>query len=243
MRVINVEALDDLKLKGLKIIQNDEYFKFGIDSVLLADFAKIRRNKTVVDFGTGNGVIPLLLYGRYEGIRIKGIELIKDLCELADRNVRLNGLESFIEIINGDIRKAIEIFGKGKTDYVVANPPYLKGDGLLNDNEYKRIARHELACTVRELTTQAAGILRDGGIMYMVHRANRLTDALYEMRTAGLEPKILRFVAKNEKSAPHIFLVKCMKNAKAGLVIRNTLYIYGSNGEYTGEIMEIYGHA
>jgi tRNA1Val (adenine37-N6)-methyltransferase len=236
-----MEALDDLNLNGLKIIQDSNYFKFGIDSVLLSDFSKIKKHRTVVDFGTGNGIIPLLLYGKYEGITIKGLELVKELYELALRNVTLNGLSGSIEIINGDIKDAAEIFGKGKIDYVVSNPPYIKSDGLLNENEFKRIARHELACTVKDIVVQAHGILNESGTLYMIHRANRLADVLFEMRAGDLEPKILRFISKNETTPPGLFLVKGVKNARPDLIIQKPLYIYDANNKYTEEIEVIYG--
>jgi tRNA1Val (adenine37-N6)-methyltransferase len=236
-----MEALDDLNLNGLKIIQDSNYFKFGIDSVLLSDFSKIKKNRTVVDFGTGNGIIPLLLYGKYENITIKGLELIKELYKLALRNVTLNGLSGSIEIINGDIKDAVKIFGKGKVDYVVSNPPYIKSDGLLNENEFKRIARHELACTVKDIVIQAHGILNESGTLYMIHRANRLADVLFEMREGDLEPKILRFISKNETTPPGLFLVKGVKNARPDLIIQKPLYIYDINNKYTEEIETIYG--
>jgi tRNA1Val (adenine37-N6)-methyltransferase len=236
-----MEVLDDLNLNGLKIIQDNNYFKFGIDSVLLSDFSKIRKDKTVVDFGTGNGIIPLLLYGKYKGITIKGIELVKELYELALRNVVMNGLSGSIEIINGDIKDAVKIFGKGRIDYVVSNPPYIKSDGLLNDNEFQRIARHELACTVSDIVEQAHGILSESGTLYMIHRSNRLADVLCEMRAGKIEPKIVRFISKNAVTPPGLFLVKGIKNAKSDLVIQKPLYIYDMDNKYTEEIEVIYG--
>jgi tRNA1Val (adenine37-N6)-methyltransferase len=238
-----MEILDDLDLKGLKILQNSSYFKFGIDSVLLSDFAKIKKAKTVVDFGTGNGIIPLLLYGKYEGIKIYGLELLKELYHLAERNVELNNLKDSIEIINGNIKDAVKIFGRSNIDYVVTNPPYLKGDGILNENEYKRVARHEIECTLKDLLHSAYGILKENGTFYMVHRVNRLADVLFEMRKSRIEPKILRFVAKNEESAPNIFLIKGIKNSKSDIIVQKTLNVYDKDNKYTFEIEKIYGRA
>lgn len=236
-----MEIIDDLHLKDLKIIQDDNFFKFGIDAVLLSDFSKIKKNKTVIDFGTGNGIIPLLLFGKYENIKIKGLELLEELSRLAIKNVELNELRENIEIINGDIKKATEIFGRCSADYVVSNPPYMKGDGLLNENMYKRIARHEMACTLRDVIDQASAILKDKGVLYMIHRTNRLTDAVFEMRRASIEPKIIRFISKKETCAPNLFLVKGIKNAAPDLIIEKTLYVYNIDNKYTEEIERIYG--
>jgi len=238
-----MEIVDDLDLKGLKILQNSSYFKFGIDSVLLSDFAKIKKARTVVDFGTGNGIIPLLLYGKYENIKIIGLELLKELYLLAKRNVEINDLKDSIEIINGNIKDAVKIFGRSSVDYVVTNPPYLKGDGILNENLYKRIARHEIECTLKDLLHSAYGILKENGIFYMVHRVNRLTDVLFEMRKSRIEPKVLRFVAKNDESAPNIFLIKGVKNSKPDIIIQKTLNIYERENKYTLEIEKIYGRS
>lgn len=236
-----MEMIDDLSLKGLKIIQDDRFFKFGTDAVLLSDFAKIKKNRTVVDFGTGNGIIPLLLYGKYENITITGIEILTELCELAARNVKLNGLDNSITIINGDIKYASKILGRASADYVVTNPPYLKGDGLLGMSEYKRVARHEIVCTLKDLLIQAALVLNESGILYMIHRTQRLSDVICEMRTQKLEPKILRLISKDKDSDPNLFLIKGIKNANPGIIIKKTLYIYDGTDKYSKEINDIYG--
>jgi tRNA1Val (adenine37-N6)-methyltransferase len=236
-----METVDDLGLKGFKIIQDDRFFKFGTDAVLLSDFAKIKKNKRVVDFGTGNGIIPLLLYGKYENISIKGLEILKDLYTLAKRNVELNDLNESITIINGDIRNAAVLLGRASADYVVTNPPYLEGDGLLGESEHKTVARHEIACKLKDLLSQAALVLNESGIIYMIHRTQRLTDVMHEMRTQKLEPKILRFISKDKDADPNLFLIKGIKNANPGIIIQKTLYIYDGSNKYSKEIDDIYG--
>lgn len=241
IRTFFMETIDDLSLKGLKIIQDDRFFKFGTDAVLLSDFAKIKKRKTVVDFGTGNGIIPLLLYGKYEDIDITGLEILTELYELAARNVRYNGLDDRIKIINGDIKNAALLLGRSSADYVVTNPPYLKGDGLLGVSEHKRVARHEIACTLKDLLLQASLVLKEAGILYMIHRTQRLSDVICEMRVQKLEPKILRFISKDNDTDPNLFLIKGIKNANPGITIQKTLYIYDGMDKYSKEIDDIYG--
>lgn len=235
------ERLDDLQLKGLKIIQRTDWFRFGIDAVLLAHFSNTPRDARVIDLGTGNGVIPLLLVGKYQPAEIVGLEIQSQVADLAERNVALNGLTGTIRIVKGDIRECRQLFPQGYFDFVVSNPPYIvDGKGLLNESEVKSVSRHELLCSLDDILEASASLLKFGGTLAMIHRPSRLTDILFQMRTHELEPKVIRFVHPTPGSRPNLVLVKGRKSGGKGLHVLEPLYIYDENGTYTDEIKEIY---
>ena len=189
MEIKEKERIDDLEYKGLKIIQKQDGFCFGIDSVLLSDFAKnIKKETIVVDLGTGTGILPILLSAKTQAKKIYGIEIQKDMAEMAKRSVLLNHLEKKIEIIPQNIKEiAME---KASIDVIVTNPPYKKDDtGLKNENISKRIARHEIYANLEDFIQISFQLLKDKGEFYMVHRPERLADILYELRKNKIEPK------------------------------------------------------
>jgi len=237
------EIIDNLEIDGLKLIQNNKYFKFGIDAVLLSDFAKtIKNNTKVVDFGTGTGIIPILLSSKTKAKQIIGVEIQEELVRIARRNAELNNLEEKIEIINEDINKISNIIENNTIDAIVTNPPYQKANtGVINETQEKVIARHEVKCDFETICKQAYSLLIDKGEIYVVHRADRLLDVLFNLRNYKLEPKLLRLVYPKSSSKPNLILVKAVKNAKPFLKIEKNLVIYKEDGEYTNEIFEIYG--
>ena len=236
------EKIDDLEYKGLKIIQNTKGFCFGIDAVLLSDFAKEIRNKSkVLDLGTGTGILSILLSAKTNLEKIYGIEIQKDVADMAKRSVKLNNLENKIEIINKNILDLTEIFEKNSIDSIVANPPYKKADtGKINENERKYISRHEVTATLKDFITVSNKLLKNGGSLYMVHRPERLSEINYELKINKLEPKKLRFVYPNYNEEPKLILIKATKNAKEFLKIEKPLVIYKEPGKYTDEILQIY---
>lgn len=173
------ERIDDLDLKGLKLIQNPEWFCFGTDAVLLSDFARIRKKEKVVDLGTGTGVIPILLYGKYLPRKIIGVEIQDEVAEMAGRSVELNNLTQVIEIYNGDIKDCYKYIGTNEFDVVVSNPPYQKvNGGLISPQDKKAISRHEILISLDELIYTSGKLLKDGGRLYMIHRPERLKDII-----------------------------------------------------------------
>ena len=240
MEIKEKERIDDLEYKGLKIIQKQDGFCFGIDSVLLSDFAKnIKKETIVVDLGTGTGILPILLSAKTQAKKIYGIEIQKDMAEMAKRSVLLNHLEKKIEIIPQNIKEiAME---KASIDVIVTNPPYKKDDtGLKNENISKRIARHEIYANLEDFIQISFQLLKDKGEFYMVHRPERLVDILYELRKNKIEPKKIKFVHSHVGDEPKLVLIKAVKNAKPFLSIEKPLYIYTEQGKYTKEILEIY---
>ena len=236
------ERIDDLGLKNLKIIQNKEGFCFGIDSVLLSDFAKnIKKDSLVMDLGTGTGIIPILLCGKTELKKVVGIEIQQEVYEMAKRSIKLNNLENRFEILNEDILNLEKIYNENTFDVIVTNPPYKKmNTGILNENEKKLISRHEYKANLEDFLKTSRRLLKDKGEFYMVHRPERLVDIMYLMRKYKIEPKNIRFVFSHKENPPKLVLIKGIKNAKPFLKIEKNLYIYGEKEKYTDEIYEIY---
>ena len=184
MKLEKNERLDDLEYKNIKIIQNKDYFCFGIDSILLSDFAKgIKENSICIDLGTGNGVLPILLTAKTKLKKIYGVEVQEKLADLAKRNVVLNNMEQNVEIINENIKNLENIFNVKSFDYVITNPPYKKkGTGIENGVKEKLIARHEIEGNLEDFLNISYKLLKDNGTLYMVHRTERLVDFLFELR-------------------------------------------------------------
>ena len=236
------ERIDDLEYKGLKIIQNTDGFCFGIDAVLLSDYAKgIKRNSKVLDLGTGTGILSILLAGKTELNKIYGIEIQEEVAEMANRSVLLNDLQDRVEIVNKNIKELSEIFEKNSFDAIVTNPPYKKlNTGLENEKEKKFISRHEVTASLEDFIKISFDLLKDKGTLYMVHRPERLAEIIYNLKKYKLEPKSLRFVHSNVNDEPKLVLIKAVKNAKEFLKIDKPLFVYDEKGEYTKELLKIY---
>lgn len=243
MELLENERIDDLQYKGLKLIQNKDGFCFGVDSVLLSDFAKtMKKNSTVVDIGTGTGIIGLLLCKKTNLKKIYGVEIQEEVAEMAKRSILLNNLQDKFEVINSDINNIFEFLEPNSIDCVVTNPPYKKVDtGVKNEDEKQMISRHEVKCTLEDVIEKGAKLLKDRGEFYMVHRAERMVDIMCTLRKYRLEPKNVRFVHPKQNEKPNLILVKAIKYANEFLKIDKPLVIYGENGDYTDEINEIYG--
>ena len=238
------ERIDDLEYNNLKIIQNEKGFCFGIDSILISDFAReIKQGSVGVDLGTGTGIISILLASKTKLSKIIGIEIQKDMADMAKRSVELNSLQDKIEIKNLNVKEIAEkaLLEREKFDFVVTNPPYKKLDtGKTNENEYKFISRHEVTANLEDFIKATKYLLKDKGSMYIVHRPDRLVDIIELMRKYKIEPKKMRFVYSTIESEPTLVLIKGIKNAKQFLKVEKPLIIYNSKGEYTEEIHKIY---
>lgn len=235
------ECLDDLQ-NGYMLIQKNNTFKFGVDAVLLADFAQVKRSDHVLEMGTGTGIIPILLHAKKQPASITALEIQVDMADMAQRNVKYNKLEDKIRILHMDLKEAPERLGRAIYDCVVTNPPYVKREaGINNPEESKAIARFEITCTLQGVVSTAKELLKTGGKFFMVHRADRLVDIIYEMRNQGVEPKRIRFVHSNAGKRPHLILIEGVRGGRPELKFMDPLYIYDSMGEYTEEIHQIYG--
>ena len=236
------ERIDDLEYKGLKIIQNKEGFCFGIDSILLSDFAKnIKKGAKVLDLGTGTGIIATLLCGKTELSEIIGIEVQKEVAEMAKRSIQLNHLEDKFRIIQDNIVNLNNHFEKNTFDVIVTNPPYKKKEtGVQNEDTRKLISRHEIEANLEDFIKTSKDMLKDKGEFYIVYRPERLVDLLSLMRKYKIEPKRIRFVYSNNHAVSKLVLVQGVKNGKPFLKLEPNLYIYDENGEYTEEVLNIY---
>ncbi len=236
------ERIDFIQRKGYKIIQNPEVFCFGIDAVLLADFAKVKKKDHVLDIGTGTGIIPILMFARYENEHYTGIDVQEDMIEMANRSVALNKIENHLKMVHLNVKDLKKTYCENSFDVVTCNPPYMKGQaGLISENESKMIARHEITCSLEDIIQNAAYVLKDRGKLYMIHRPHRLVDILFLMRQHKLEPKRMRMIHPKEGKAPTMVLVEGIKYAKPELIVEPALYVYNNDGKYTDEIYDIYG--
>lgn len=212
------ERIDDLQYKGLKIIQNNDGFCFGIDSVILSDFAKnIKENSDVVDLGTGTGILGLLLCGKTKLRTITGIEIQEDVAKMAEKSIKLNELENRFKIFNVNINSVFKenLLEKNKFDVVIMNPPYKElGSGITNENKSKLIARHEITATLEDFVKTAAALLKDKGELYIVHKPERTVDIITKLRENKLEPKELKVVYSRKDTDASLILIKAVKGRK-----------------------------
>ena len=236
------ERLDDLQINNLKIIQNKNGFCYGIDSVLISDYAKkMKKNARIIDLGTGTGVIAILLTAKVNPKKIIGVEIQESIAEMAKRSILLNHLEDKVEILHEDIRKLDKILENNSFDVIVTNPPYMKiNTGLKNENNIKLISRHEVECNIEDIARVSHRLLNENGEIYMVHRPDRLVDIMEIFRRYKLEIKELRMVYSKENMQANLVLIKAVKNARPFLKVDTPLYVYKKDGEYTREILEIY---
>ena len=236
------ETLEDLQISGLSIIQKRDGFRFGIDAVLLSDFAKEIRTDRMLDMCTGSGVIPVLLSAKTKTPEIFGIEIQEEVFEMAKRTVAMNGLGERIHIDLGDIKNATEIYGKRAFGLITCNPPYMpKGTAVINEQDTKIIARHEVLCTLEDVILSASLLLKQHGHFMLVHKPARLADILCLMRKYEIEPKRIRFIHKKADAEPSLVLVDGAYKGGCELRIMPPLYIYNENGEETEELKRIYG--
>lgn len=237
------ERIDDLEFNGFKIIQNKNGFCFGIDAVLLSDFAKnIKRDAYVMDLGTGTGIISILLCGKTKLKKIIGVEVQEDVCDMACRSSKLNKLNGKFDVINENILDLNNLYENGSFDAIVTNPPYKKKNtGVVNDDVRKLISRHEILAELEDFIKVSSKLLKDKGEFYMVHRTERLVDIIFLMRKYKIEPKEIRFVCSRKDEEPKLMLIKGVKNGNSFLKFDKNLYVYNQNGDYTDEILKIYG--
>ncbi len=233
--------MDSLQFQGLKIIQKEKGFRFGTDSVLLADFAGVRPGDRVVDMGTGTGILSILMASREERSTYMALEIQPDMAEMAQRSVALNGLEARIEVKTCDFREAAGFLGYGSFTLAVCNPPYGKAGGtLLSSTETKRIARHESECTVEEMARSAAALLRSGGRLAVVYPAPRALELMAALRAVHLEPKRIRTIHARADREPKLILMDAVKGGGSMLHWLPPLILSEADGTPSAEWKRIY---
>ena len=237
------ERVDDLQRNGYRIIQDPGRFCFGMDAVLLAGFAGDARGERLLDIGTGTGILPLLMEARTAIPHLWGLEIQKESAEMAERSIKLNGLEEKIEIITGDIREADRLFETASFDVITCNPPYMiDTHGLINPDAPKAIARHEILCTLDDVVRNAAKLLKPNGSFFMVHRPFRLAEIITTMTHYKLEPKRMRLVYPYIDKEPNMVLLEGCRGGKSRITIEKPLIVYQSPNVYTDEIYNVYGY-
>lgn len=239
-----MKRIDEIGFGKLKLAQEPEEFCYGIDAVMLADFA-IKMSKPfdkAIDLGTGTGIIPLILSHRTGAKTIDGIEVQENSFKLAEENVEMNDLAGRVSFININVKdvKAKLADRFESYDLVTTNPPYTKGGGgIQNDNMAKTIARHETLANLEDFVKAASFLLKDRGDFVMVHRPSRLVDICYLCRKYRLEPKEIQMVSAKNGQAPNIMLCHCVKNAGQELKVLEPLAVYDEEG-YSQEIKKMY---
>ena len=235
------ERVDDLQRNGYRIIQNPERFCFGMDAVLLSSFAKAKPGEKVLDLGTGNGIVPILMEAKTKGEKFFGLEIQEESADLARRSVALNELEEKIEIVTGDMKEAVNIFGAASFHVITMNPPYMTGNhGIVNPGDAKAIARHEITCSLEDMISQASKVLKCKGRFYMVHRPFRLAEIMTLMVKYHLEPKRMRLVYPYVDKEPNMVLIEGLKGGNSRSTVESPLIVYEKPGVYTEELKRMY---
>ncbi len=236
---MTAEKIEDLGIKGYKVIQTKDGFCFGSDAVLLARFARFKKGQRVLDMCTGTGIIPILIWAKNSLSSIDAIEIIPSVADMAARTMEINSLSDKIHVIQGDLKNSAAIYGKRVFDAVTCNPPYMnKGGGLVNPNGRLAAARHEVFCTLDDVVKSASEVLKQNGKLFMVHRADRLCDVITSLRKYKIEPKRLSMVQPDSKSAPNLILVEGAYGGKAQLIITPPVLMYDDDGNYIQSITE-----
>ena len=231
-----MKRLDDVLGYGLKIYQDSDFFSFSLDSIILANFCTLRlRDKNIVDFCSGNGIVPLILSKRTNSF-IRGVEIQPKLQELASLSIQQNHLDHQISIECMDV-KDFALKHHDEFDLVLCNPPYFK----VQDHNYfnlsleKTIARHEVCLTLADLCKSAFQVLKEHGTFCIVHRSERLMDILIEFKNHHIEPKRIQFFYENIHKPSNLILVEGQKMGSVGLKIDKPFILYQLDGTMTDE--------
>lgn len=235
------ERVDDLQLAGLRILQKERGFRFGMDAVLLADFARVEERDRCADFGTGTGILPLLLAGRGKAAHFDAFEIQPDMADMAERSVRLNALEECIAVHNVPVEEANRVVAPGTLNAIVCNPPYgVPGTTLLNPDAALSTARHQTEAGLSAWYRMAYQLLRGKGRFHMIYPAPRMLEAMDALRKARLEPKRFRLIYPHGDKPANLVLIEAMKDAKPMLHPEPPLIVYETDGAMTAELKSIY---
>lgn len=232
-----------LGYKNIKIFQDEEKFRFSLDSTLLADFVNIKKHtKKIIDLGTGNAPIPLFLTLKTDA-KIIGVEIQKEVYDLAVQSVNINEFNKQIEILNRDIKDVYKEVGANTFDVVTSNPPYFKylPTSNINKNDFLTIARHEVLITLEDIVIESKKLLKDGGYLYMVHRVERFGDLVNDLNNHNFGIRRIKFIySKVTSDNALLVLVEARQNKKNDIVVEKPLYIYNEDEDYTDEVRNIF---
>ena len=235
------ERLDDLQLAGMKILQKEDGFRFGMDAVLLADFARVEPKDVAADFGTGTGILPLLLLGRGKGRHIHAFEIQPDMADMAARTMALNGITDKVTVHALPVEEALSVLEPCSVDSIICNPPYgTPGTTLLNPSDTLRLARHQTAEGLSAWLKMAHRLLKGKGRLSMVYPAPRMLELMQSMEQARLVPKRFRLIYPAAHKPANLVLVEAVKDAKPMLHPEPPLIVYEADGSMTEELKRIY---
>lgn len=230
MKLLEGERIEDLQCKGLKIIQNKDYYTFTSDSVILANFIKLKKEDICCEIGTGCGVISILMTAKNNFNKIYAFEIQSEMFELAKKNVKLNNLEDKIEIIHDNIMNFNDYFKKNSFDCLFSNPPYMLSNGK-NENTVRNIARHDNSLSIEELCSTASQMLKHGGRFYLVYTADRSCELIYNLTKASLEIKRM-FFTQNGRGDVKLIILEAVKGGKHGVKVLPELVTNDKEGSY-----------
>lgn len=243
-KILEEKVINDLVYyNNIKIVQNKNYFNFSLDSIILPNFVEITPNiNKILDLCTGNAPIPLVLSTKTKA-SITGVEIQKEIYNLAEETIKLNKLEKQINIINDDVKELINQFETDSFDIITCNPPYFKkiDSSIINNNDIKSIARHEIKIKLNDIASVSKKLLKNGGSLCMVHRTDRLIEIIETLKSNNLEPKRIRLIYPKIGSESNLVLIDARKNGKTGLKILSPLYVHNNDGSYTEEVLKMLG--
>ena len=235
------EKLDELFNGRLKIIQKVDGYRFSIDAILLAHYSSHLPARSIIDLGTGSGIIPLILARKNSAPTVLGVEIQEELADMARRTMMLNELSGRVTILHEDLRSIRDSFSPASFDLVVSNPPYYPvTDGRINPTEQKAIARHEIMLSLEDLVACARYLLDPSGTLLIIFPAKRLTDLLVALYREGLQPRLLRIIYSQEKGEGKLVIVEACKGGNPELEIPPPFFVYGERGEYSSDMQNIY---
>ncbi|MBE6153391.1 MAG: tRNA1(Val) (adenine(37)-N6)-methyltransferase [Firmicutes bacterium] len=231
-----------LEYNNLQIVQDTDYFNFSLDSVLLPNFVTLNKNiSNILDLCTGNAPIPMILSTKTDA-KIYGIELQKEIYDLARESIEINKLTDCITLVNKNINDIVNDFETETFDVITCNPPYFENHGLnrKNDNEIKSVARHEIHMQLEDIFKISKKLLKNSGVVAIVHRPERLVEIIETMKKYNIEPKRLQFIYPNESKESNMILIEGKKNGNKGLKILKPLFVHEDNGNYRKEILDMF---
>ena len=229
IKLNNNEKIEDLEDKRLKIIQAKDSYRFSVDSILLLNFIRLKNYENIIDLGTGSGIIPLLLFGKKKGLSIYGVEIQKDLADMARRSVELNKLQNGITIIQEDFRNLKNNFKNQQFDVVVSNPPYISmGQGKINPSINKAIARHEIKGDLEDMISVSNYLLKNKGRIYLIYRSAKLIKLVITLKRYGIEPKVIKLIHPRPGENANLVLLEGIKSGKEELKIEDPIFLYSN---------------
>lgn len=238
MNILENETLEELPIIQKSIFQKKDGFRFTIDSILLVNFLKLKTNSTLLDIGTGTGIMPLLLSNNANIQKLCAVEIVEEIYDMFQRCLEYNKLVDKIDLFHSDIK---DFKVKEPFDYIISNPPYMRlSDGFVSPSDYRATARHEVKLNLKDLLINSKRLLKNGGSLNLIYRSDRFLELITEAKDLNLNPKRIRFIHTKKDNESNLFMIELIKGFKTSCAILSPLCIYDTNGEYTEEVKNYY---